>query len=138
MSGYTYDDSVYEVTYVVYQDNDGNVVSERTITKDGEEVTAATFSFSNDFNADLVINGNDDAENSGNYSDDGSSSSGSSSSSTTSTTTSSSSSGNSSGSSNLPRTGDSVLPLVITLTVFCAGAITIAVALTRRRRSDRK
>jgi pilin isopeptide linkage protein len=49
VKGYTYDDSVYQITYVVTSGADGKLSCVRTISKNGEVVTDAEFAFTNTY-----------------------------------------------------------------------------------------
>ncbi|MGI6212372.1 MAG: Spy0128 family protein [Anaerovoracaceae bacterium] len=46
---YRYDGTVYQVKYVVTEDENGTLHAERTITKDGEETESASFRFVNQY-----------------------------------------------------------------------------------------
>lgn len=113
VSGYTYDDSVYEVTYVVTEE-DGALVSNRTITKNGEVVSAATYTFENVYQADESGTGTSEGSGSSNNGN-----------------------GSGNGSAATPSTGDSTLLLTITLiAAFAAAVIGIVVAADKRRRNE--
>ena len=111
VEGYTYDESVYEVTYVVTEVTDDNGVttleSTRTITKDGEEIDAAEFTFTNTYDETSTL-------------------------ANTSGTSTSSSSSTSSG---LPLTGDTTSTWAA-LVAAIGGLVLLAIWLRRRRQAE--
>ncbi|MGI6590945.1 MAG: Spy0128 family protein [Eggerthellaceae bacterium] len=134
VSGYTYDDSVYEVTYQVSEKHD-ELVSHRTITKNGKAISTATFKFTNIYNANEK---NPDNDNNG-ATDKKDSDSGNDSVASKGTY---GSSGNGAGSAAvdsvqmMPVTGDNAGPLVIALVAICiAAAIGIFAAIRKRRKN---
>jgi pilin isopeptide linkage protein/LPXTG-motif cell wall-anchored protein len=142
VAGYTYDDSIYQITYVVSEGEDGKLNCVRTIRKNGEVVTGAEFAFTNSYKTDSGDDSTDTddptnpddsdptiPDDSGNHSSDKGGNSGTGS-------NGAGSNGSSRGPWGLfPKTGDSMTLYIGGIAFLCAGAA--AVYLKRRRKENR-